>query len=129
MALDSEVPAGTIVSADRRRIEQVLLNLLDNAIKFNRPGGRVAIRASAAGSPSGVVRVEVEDTGVGIPPDALEKVFNRFYQVDRARSREMGGTGLGLSIVKHLMRLHGGSVRVESEPDRGSRFILEFPAT
>src|SRR5207249_9258716 len=109
--------------------EQILLNLLDNAIKFNRPGGRVTIRASAVASSPGVVRVEVEDTGLGIPAEALEKVFNRFYQVDRARSREMGGTGLGLSIVKHLMRLHGGSVRVESEPGRGSRFILEFPAT
>ncbi|HET9299503.1 MAG TPA: ATP-binding protein, partial [Candidatus Polarisedimenticolaceae bacterium] len=70
----------------------------------------------------------VEDTGVGVPADSVEKVFHRFYRVDKARSREAGGTGLGLAIVKHLMRLHGGAVRLRSELGKGSRFELEFPA-
>ena len=126
VSLVAEVPEGLQVVADRRRLEQVLLNLLDNAIKFNRPGGVVTVRAFAPDD-AGALRVVVEDTGVGIPAGAIEKVFNRFYRVDRARSRELGGTGLGLAIVKHLMRLHGGAVRVESEAGRGTRFILEFP--
>jgi len=112
------------LQADRRRLEQILVNLVDNAIKFNRPGGRVVV--------SGTMEdrhpvLAVEDTGVGIPADSLEKVFHRFYRVDKARSREAGGTGLGLAIVKHLMRLHGGAVRLRSELGRGSRFELEFP--
>ena len=72
--------------------------------------------------------LNVEDEGPGIPEGDLEKVFHRFYRVDKARSRELGGTGLGLSIVKHLMRLHGGSVRAENRDAEGARFILEFPA-
>src|SRR5262249_9324415 len=103
-------------------------NLADNAVKFNRPGGTLVVRAAPeepAGS--GAVRITVEDTGVGIPSLSLDRIFHRFYRVDRARSREMGGTGLALSIVKHLVQLHGGSVRVESELGRGSRFIIELP--
>jgi two-component system, OmpR family, phosphate regulon sensor histidine kinase PhoR len=124
VTVTTEVPSPFIVHADRRRLEQVLLNLIDNGIKFNRPGGSVRVTARVEGGRSVLV---VEDTGIGIPHDSLEKVFNRFYRVDKARSRDMGGTGLGLAIVKHLMRLHGGSVRVESEPGHGSRFVLEFP--
>jgi two-component system phosphate regulon sensor histidine kinase PhoR len=71
--------------------------------------------------------MSVEDTGTGIPSESLEKIFHRFYRVDKARSRDLGGTGLGLAIVKHLMRLHGGTVRAESELGHGSRFVLEFP--
>ena len=112
------------VRADRRRLVQILVNLIDNAIKFNRPGGRVAV---GAGLEDGRPTLWVEDTGAGIPPDSLEKVFNRFYRVDKARSKEIGGTGLGLAIVRHLMRLHGGQVRLDSEMGRGSRFTLEFP--
>ena len=123
-----EIPPGLTVWADRRRLEQVLLNLADNAVKFNQPGGRVIVRAGASDAAgAGGVRLEVEDTGVGIPSVSLDRVFHRFYRIDRARSRELGGTGLGLSIVKHLVRLHGGTVRAESEPGRGSRFIVEFP--
>jgi two-component system, OmpR family, phosphate regulon sensor histidine kinase PhoR len=124
VTITTEVPSPFLVNADRRRLEQVLLNLIDNGIKFNRPGGNVRVTGHVEGERPVLV---VEDTGIGIPADSLEKVFNRFYRVDKARSRDMGGTGLGLAIVKHLMRLHGGSVRVESEPGRGSRFILEFP--
>jgi two-component system phosphate regulon sensor histidine kinase PhoR len=110
--------------ADRRRLEQVLVNLVDNAIKFNRPGGSVVLSGAVVG---GHPVLAVEDTGVGVPADSLEKVFHRFYRMDKARAREAGGTGLGLAIVKHLMRLHGGSVRLQSELGKGSRFELEFP--
>jgi two-component system phosphate regulon sensor histidine kinase PhoR len=120
----ADLPSPFLVHADPGRLEQVLVNLIDNGIKFNRPGGSVRVTGSLDDARP---VIEVADTGVGIPADSLEKVFNRFYRVDRARSREMGGTGLGLAIVKHLMRLHGGSVRVESESGKGSRFILEFP--
>jgi two-component system phosphate regulon sensor histidine kinase PhoR len=128
VGLVSRVPPGTVLPADRGRLEQILVNLLDNAIKFNRTGGTVTVRVEAATGEAESLRVVVEDTGIGIPPEALGKIFHRFYRVDRARSREAGGTGLGLSIVRHLMRLHGGGVKAESEVGRGSRFILEFPA-
>jgi two-component system phosphate regulon sensor histidine kinase PhoR len=119
-----EVPSPFHVHADHRRLEQVLLNLIDNAIKFNRAGGRVRV---AAGRRDGKAEIVVEDTGIGIPADHREKIFHRFHQVDKDRSREAGGTGLGLAIVKHLVRLHGGQVRLESEMGHGSRFILELP--
>jgi two-component system phosphate regulon sensor histidine kinase PhoR len=119
-----EVPPGFRVYADRMRLEQILVNLVENGVKFNRPGGSVTVRGEDL---DGARRVLVEDTGIGIPADSLERVFHRFYRVDKARSKEMGGTGLGLSIVKHLMRLHGGQIRLESELGQGARFILEFP--
>ncbi len=119
-----DLPSPFRVQADRLRLEQVLVNLVDNAIKFNRPGGTVTLTGHVEDGRSVVV---VEDTGVGIPDDSLDRVFHRFHRVDKARSRDLGGTGLGLAIVKHLMRLHGGQVRVESDLGRGSRFFLEFP--
>ena len=119
-----ELVQGITLIADRRRLEQILVNLVDNAIKFNKRGGWVRI---AGGVVEGRPRITIEDTGVGIPRDALDQVFHRFFRADKARSREMGGTGLGLAIVKHLMRLHGGQVSVASELGRGSTFTLEFP--
>jgi two-component system phosphate regulon sensor histidine kinase PhoR len=119
-----DVPAPFPLVADQRRLEQILVNLVDNAIKFSKRGGVVRI---SGGNVDGRPRIMVEDTGVGIPPDALEQVFHRFFRVDKARSRELGGTGLGLAIVKHLMRLHGGQVSVASELGRGATFTLEFP--
>jgi two-component system phosphate regulon sensor histidine kinase PhoR len=124
VALRSELGGPFPIYADRRRLEQMLGNLVDNAIKFNREGGTVVVRGSRDESGSTVI---VEDTGIGIATDSLERVFQRFYQVERGRSREQRGTGLGLSIVKHLMRLHGGRVRIESELGTGSRFFLVFP--
>ncbi len=120
LALD----APFVLRADRRRLEQVFVNLVDNGIKFNRRGGRLTISGTAE---PGRRTLVFEDTGVGIPADSIEKVFHRFHRVDPERSRAAGGTGLGLAIVKHLMRLHGGEVRLESELGRGSRFTLEFP--
>jgi two-component system phosphate regulon sensor histidine kinase PhoR len=120
----TDFPAPFPLIADKRRLEQVLVNLVDNAIKFNKPGGTVLI---AGGAPEGLPRITIEDSGLGIPPDALDQVFHRFFRADKARSRELGGTGLGLAIVKHLMRLHQGQVWVASELGRGSTFTLEFP--
>jgi two-component system phosphate regulon sensor histidine kinase PhoR len=130
----NEVPIDVTVFADARRLEQMLTNLIDNAIKFNRPNGNVTVSyqdqgdisrpSSARGHPS---RIMVSDTGEGIPAQYLERLFERFYRVDRARSRDMGGTGLGLAIVKHLARAHGGEVSVTSELGKGSTFMIELP--
>jgi two-component system phosphate regulon sensor histidine kinase PhoR len=119
-----DVPSPFFLRSDRRRLEQILINLVDNGIKFNRRGGSVHVTGAVTGGRPTLV---VADTGIGIPADSVEKVFHRFYRVDKARSRDVGGTGLGLAIVKHLMRLHGGQVTLESELGRGSRFVLEFP--
>ena len=115
------------VFADARRLEQMLTNLVENAIKFNRENGSITIRFAAGAGPEPRDSIVVEDTGEGIPAQHLERLFERFYRVDRARSREMGGTGLGLAIVKHLARAHGGEVTVTSELGKGSVFTIELP--
>ena len=135
--ITNAVERETTVYADARRLEQMLTNLVDNAIKFNRANGQVTIRhESGAGNDamakrSAVTeardRIIVADTGEGIPSQHLERLFERFYRVDRARSREMGGTGLGLAIVKHLARAHGGEVTVTSELGKGTTFTIELP--
>ena len=107
------------VRADRGRLDQVLINLLDNAVKYSKEGGTVTVSALAEGD---MVRVFVRDTGIGIPRKDLPRLFERFYRVDEARSRERGGTGLGLSIVKHIVQAHGGSVAVQSIPGEGAEF-------
>ncbi len=118
--LASEV-SGELPSAlgDRDRLEQVLVNLLDNAIKYTPAGGSVKVSAYIE---DGSIRIDVADTGIGIPPKDMPRIFERFYRVDKARSRELGGTGLGLAIVKHIMQVHGNRVWVESELGKGSRF-------
>lgn len=120
-----DVPADLEVVADGRRLQQVFQNLVDNAVKFSPEGGRVLVRAFAT---EHAVVAQVRDEGPGIPPEAVDRVFNRFFRVDEGRDRGAGGTGIGLSIVKHLMKLHHGTVRVESSPGRGANFVLEFPA-
>lgn len=112
------------VRADRGRLEQVLINLLDNAVKYSEPGGTVTVAAAQEGD---MVRVSVRDSGIGIPQKDLPRLFERFYRVDEARSRDNGGTGLGLSIVKHIVQVHGGTVKVESTPGRGSVFSFTLP--
>ena len=107
------------------RLEQAFVNLIDNAVKFNRPDGEVRIEMGAAHA--GWTSVTIADTGIGIPSADIPRVFERFYRVDRARSRAVGGTGLGLSIVKHVIEQMGGSVKLESEVGKGSRFTITLP--
>lgn len=109
-----------MVHANRYRIKQILINLTDNAIKYNRPGGKVYLNAWRQADSR--IHMIVRDTGVGIPQEHQERIFERFYRVDRSRSRELGGTGLGLSIVKHIAQLYDGNASVESKPDEGSTF-------
>ena len=112
------------IVADRRRLAEVLQNLLDNAIQYTPAGGRIAVSASSAGDE---VAFTVSDTGIGIPKADQARIFERFYRVDVARSREVGGTGLGLSIAKHLVEAHGGRIWVESEVGQGSKFHFTVP--
>jgi two-component system phosphate regulon sensor histidine kinase PhoR len=125
LSIGVDLPMPFTLRADRRRFEQVLVNLVDNAMKFNRPGGAVTVRGYT--DELGRRALVVEDTGEGIALEAREKVFQRFFRVDPTRSRELGGTGLGLSIVKHLVQLHGGEIRLESELGQGSRFTVLLP--
>lgn len=114
------------VSGSRLRLEQAILNLLANAIKFNRPNGEV--RVSATLDERQQVLIVIADTGVGIPSQDLPRIFERFYRIDKARSRQVGGTGLGLSIVKHVVERMNGAVEVESTLGRGSTFTLRLPS-
>jgi two-component system phosphate regulon sensor histidine kinase PhoR len=118
-------PAPPVVG-DASSLGRLVGNLLDNAIKYNRPGGRVTVRVAARGD--GVV-LEVEDTGIGIPDSALPRIFERFYRVDKGRARDEGGTGLGLAIVKHAAQAHGGRVEVESSLGVGTVFRVFLPLT
>jgi two-component system phosphate regulon sensor histidine kinase PhoR len=111
--------------ADRDRLAQVLINLLENAVKFTPEGGRIAVSGSAA---PGRVVLSVSDTGVGIPPDEVPRIFERFYRVDRSRDRREGGTGLGLAIAKHLVQAMGGTIQVESAQGAGTTFRVTLPA-
>jgi two-component system phosphate regulon sensor histidine kinase PhoR len=124
VALRNEVGEDVIVQADARRLEQMLTNLCDNAIKFNAEGGAVVVAHERA---QGRDRISVSDTGEGIAPAHIARIFERFYRVDSARSRALGGTGLGLAIVKHLARAHGGQATVRSTPGEGSTFTIELP--
>jgi two-component system phosphate regulon sensor histidine kinase PhoR len=123
--LQNKIPAGTRVWADAERLQQVLFNLVDNAIKYGRKGGTVTV--GAGNFHPDKLEVFVADDGPGIPPDALGRVFERFYRVDRARSRESGGTGLGLAIVKHIVQAHGGEAWAKSELQKGAAFFFTLP--
>lgn len=116
--------ASVRVYCDSEAVFQVLANLLDNAIKYTPEGGSVTVSSEVR---DGWAEVAVEDTGIGIPVEDQPRLFERFYRVDKARSRELGGTGLGLAIVKHLVRAQGGDVRVESQPGKGSVFAFTLP--
>jgi len=120
----SELPELS-AEADPNRVGQVFSNLVDNAIKYGHTGGTVTIQGRL--TDDGMIELCVADDGPGIPADAKDRIFERFYRVDKARSREQGGTGLGLSIVKHIVQSHGGKVWVESEMGKGSRFFFSLP--
>lgn len=124
IGLVSEPPAGVVQPlADEESLEHVLENLIDNAIKYTNAGGVVTVRWREEG---GAFVLEVEDTGIGIPPQHLPRIFERFYRVDKARSREVGGTGLGLAIVKHLVQSQGGEVSVTSRVGKGTQFRVRL---
>ena len=124
VVLLNEMPDFT-ANGDANRLDQVLSNLVDNAIKYGRAEGCLVVGGNALAD--GAIEVFVRDDGPGIPPESLERVFERFYRVDKARSRDQGGTGLGLSIVKHIVQAHGGEVRVESKPGQGATFYFTVP--
>jgi two-component system, OmpR family, phosphate regulon sensor histidine kinase PhoR len=124
--LINEAP-NILVDADSARLEQVLGNLVDNAIKYGRANGTVTVGGGV--QESGLVEIFVRDDGPGIPPEALDRIFERFYRVDKARSREQGGTGLGLAIVKHIIQSHGGKAWATSELGHGTTFYFTLPQT
>ena len=119
-----ELPPKLPVNADKNRIGQVITNLIDNAIKFNKTKGFIRVYSQDMGDK---IKVTIEDSGIGIPEKDMPRIFERFYRVDKARSRELGGTGLGLSIVKHIVELHGGLAGVESTEGLGSKFCFTLP--
>lgn len=125
ITLQNCLPAEVRARADTDRLQQVLFNLIENAIKYGRADGSVIIGGKII--PEGMVELWVKDDGPGIPNEAKERIFERFYRVDRARSRETGGTGLGLSIVKHIVQAHGGEVWVNSELGQGATFFFTLP--
>lgn len=124
----TQVPSAASAQAfcDAEAVNQVVTNLVDNALKYTSPGGEITLGVTALPQKQ-MVEVFVRDTGIGIPIEELPRLFERFYRVDKARSRALGGTGLGLSIVKHLVRAQGGDVRVESTPGKGSEFLFTLP--
>ena len=123
--LINEVPPELAANADADRLQQVLFNLVDNAIKYGHADGSIVIGARSNGRKQ--LELWVRDDGPGIPAEAQTRVFERFYRVDKARSRDAGGTGLGLAIVKHIVQSHGGEVWVESEPGKGATFFFTLP--
>jgi two-component system phosphate regulon sensor histidine kinase PhoR len=126
VTLLNEVPEALETLADAGRLQQVLFNLIDNAIKYGRSDGTVWIIAHAR--EDSMIEACVRDNGPGIPPESVERVFERFYRVDKARSREQGGTGLGLAIVKHIIQSHRGEVWLKSELGQGSAFYFTLPS-
>jgi heavy metal sensor kinase len=126
ISISTNSPREVVVEGDRARMKQVVVNLLDNAIKYTPAGGNIRISVNSTG---GKAVLEVEDNGLGIPADARPHIFERFFRVDKARSRDMGGAGLGLSIVKSICTAHGGKVDFTSAEGRGSRFKVELPLT
>ena len=116
---------GALVACDRRQVVSAIANLIDNAVKYSEPGSPVTVSTALLGDK---VEVSVRDAGIGIPGRDLERIFERFYRVDRARARDTGGTGLGLAIVRHVATNHRGEVRVVSQEGGGSTFTLRLPA-
>ncbi|MBL9212633.1 MAG: PAS domain-containing protein [Opitutaceae bacterium] len=126
VTLENRVAVDAVANADPERLRQVLANLIDNGIKYGREGGHLVV--GGRGLDRARVELTVRDDGPGIPAEAKARVFERFYRVDKARSREQGGTGLGLAIVKNVVQAHGGDVRVESTTGAGTEFFITLPA-
>ena len=109
---------------DRQMLDELITNLMDNAVKYNRPGGRVDVSLSVQ---DGLVCLRVADTGIGIPKEHQERIFERFYRADKARTRAAGGTGLGLAIAAQIVELHHGKITLASEPGRGTEVSIVLP--
>jgi len=124
LTLECDIPDGVYLYADERQMDRMLDNLLSNAIKYTPKGGKVTVSVAEVDR---FVEISVADTGIGIPQGDIARIFERFYRVDKTRSRQQGGTGLGLSIVKDIVESHGGNVRVESELGKGSTFTVAIP--
>jgi two-component system phosphate regulon sensor histidine kinase PhoR len=122
--IEPDIESNIIIMVNKNRIKQMFINLIDNAIKYNIENGQVTIKASKA---NGKTVISIKDTGIGIPEKHHARIFERFYRVDKGRSRNMGGTGLGLSIVKHIVNLYNGDIRINSEPGKGTEFIVQLP--
>lgn len=131
ISLEIHVDESIYLEADEDRLRQIFINLLSNGINYTPEGGTVIVKVEPIGLPHSEeyeqLRILIQDTGIGIPKKDIPRIFERFYRVDKARSRSSGGTGLGLSIVKHLVELHKGTIRVESSIGAGSKFIIELP--
>ncbi|MNI15319.1 Alkaline phosphatase synthesis sensor protein PhoR [compost metagenome] len=127
--MQQDIKEHLYIEGDEDRLRQIFMNLLSNAISYTLEGGRVKVEAKIvySGDEDEKIQITVSDTGMGIPKKDLPRIFERFYRVDKARSRSSGGTGLGLSIVKHLVELHHGTIRVESKIGEGSAFTVELP--
>jgi two-component system phosphate regulon sensor histidine kinase PhoR len=125
IALTVDCPDDLLIPCNAPLLEQAIVNLVDNAIKYSEPGSQVQI---SAGRTDHEIVFHVQDEGPGITPEDLDRLFERFYRVDKARSRKVGGTGLGLSIVKHITQVHGGYVSAESKLGKGSIFTISLPA-
>ncbi|CAM4068472.1 cell wall metabolism sensor histidine kinase WalK [Paenibacillus alkaliterrae] len=123
--LSMNIEPGLYVEADEDRLRQIIMNLLSNGISYTPEGGRVSLKVEGMGDDH--IRIHISDTGIGIPKKDLPRIFERFYRVDKARSRSSGGTGLGLSIVKHLVELHKGTISVTSSVGVGTTFVIELP--
>ena len=124
LKFEMKIPSKFCVISDPFALKQILGNLIDNAIQYTAVGGQVTVSIQTNGD---VAQITISDTGIGIPEKDLPRIFERFYRVDKARSREMGGTGLGLSIVKHLVQAQGGEVGVTSQLGKGSQFFFTLP--
>jgi two-component system phosphate regulon sensor histidine kinase PhoR len=124
VTLGFEVDDNLSINVNRDRIKQMLINLIDNAIKYNSENGYVLVKICKQ---DGKIIFTIKDSGIGIAEEHISRIFERFYRVDKGRSRNMGGTGLGLSIVKHIVNLYSGSINVKSEPGKGSEFIIQLP--
>ncbi|WP_456400221.1 sensor histidine kinase [Persephonella sp.] len=124
ISLINKIPERFYIYVDQKKFEILLKNLIENAIKYNKQDGKVVITAEKENH---LIHINVTDTGIGIPKDSQPLIFERFYRVDKSRSRNVGGTGLGLSIVKHIAEAHKGKVEVKSEPNQGSTFTVKIP--
>ena len=124
LTIAASIAPGVKLVGDRTKLSSVIYNLTDNAIKYTPEGGEVRVNLSVKGK---IVTLVVADTGIGIPPEEQAHVFDRFYRVDKARSRATGGTGLGLSIVRQMVQLHGGAISLTSAPGEGSAFTVTLP--